>query len=74
MKFLQMGKDMKKKHSVTSPPTKYWGVFSAKKLCMGEQMFLEKYLLHTMRLGLGFHGKSVFFFKNFLVATWSLMS
>ena len=37
-----MGKDMKMKHSVSSPPYKAWGVnFFAKKLCMGEQAFLD---------------------------------
>ena len=27
------------KHSVSSPPTKCWGTFFVKKLCMGENFF-----------------------------------
>ena len=37
-----MGKDLKVKHSVPLPPTKYGGTFFIKKLCMGEQTFLGK--------------------------------
>ena len=44
MKFLEMEKDMKIKDSVSSPPTKSWGTFLAKKLCMGEQTFLGKFM------------------------------
>ena len=44
MKPLQMGKDMKIKHSVSSPLTKYGGTFFVKKLCMGEQTFLGKFM------------------------------
>ena len=39
MKLLEMGKDMKIKHSVSSPPTKYEGTFFAKKLCMVERFW-----------------------------------
>ena len=44
MKILEMGKDMKIKHSVSSPPCKVWGNVFAKKLCMGEQVFLGKFM------------------------------
>ena len=40
--LLEMGKDLKVKHSVPLPPTKYGGTFFIKKLCMGEQTFLGK--------------------------------
>ena len=43
MKLLEMGKDMKIKHSVSSPPYKVWGTFSVQ-LCMGEQTFLGKFM------------------------------
>ena len=41
MKLLEMGKDIKIKHRVSSPlpPTKSGGTFFAKKLCMREQAF-----------------------------------
>ena len=39
-----MGKDMKIKHSVSSPPRKYGGTFFVKKLCMGEQSFSGKFI------------------------------
>ena len=44
MKLLEMEKDMKIKHSVSSPPTRYGGTFLAKKFCMGEQTFLSKFM------------------------------
>ena len=44
MKLLEIGKDMKIKHSVYSPPSKYEGTFFLKKLCMGEQTFLDKFM------------------------------
>ena len=34
-----MGKDMKIKHSLSSPPRKYGGTFFVKKLCMGNKAF-----------------------------------
>ena len=37
--ILEIGKDLKIKHSVCSPPTKYGGTFFIVKLCMGEQTF-----------------------------------
>ena len=42
MKLLEMGKDMKIKHSLSSPPAKYGGTFFVKKIRMGEQTFLSK--------------------------------
>ena len=36
-------KDLKIKHSVSSPPYKIWETFFMKKLCMGEQTFLGKF-------------------------------
>ena len=41
--LLEMGNDLKIKHSVSSPPTKYGEPFFIKKLCMGEQMFSGKF-------------------------------
>ena len=41
--LLEMGKDLKIKHSVSSHPTKYGGTFFIKKLCIGEQTFLGKF-------------------------------
>ena len=35
---------MKIKHSVSSPPTKYWEIFFIKKLCMEENTFLDKFM------------------------------
>ena len=52
MKPLQMGKDMKIKHSVSSPLTKYGGTFFVKKLCMGEQTFLGKFMGEYFTWGL----------------------
>ena len=34
MKLLEIGKDMKIKHSISSP-SKVWGIFFLKKICMG---------------------------------------
>ena len=45
--LLEMGNDLKIKHNFFSPPnklTKYEGTFFIKKLCMGEQTFLGKFL------------------------------
>ena len=42
MKLLEMGKDMKIKHSASSPPEKNMGTFFLKKPCMGEQTFFDK--------------------------------
>ena len=39
MKLLEMGKDVKIKYTVSSPPYKLWETFFCKKLCMGEQIF-----------------------------------
>ena len=39
-----MGKDLKIKHSVSSPPPTYRGTFLIKELCMGKQTFLGKFL------------------------------
>ena len=39
-----MEKEMKTKHSAFSPPTKYRETFFGKKLCMGEQTFLSKFM------------------------------
>ena len=41
--LLEMGRDLKIKHSVSSPRTKYGGTFFRRKLCMGEQTFLGKF-------------------------------
>ena len=41
--LLEMGKDLKIKHSVFSPPTKYGETFFIKKVCMGEKTFLGKF-------------------------------
>ena len=43
-KLLEMGKDLKIRHSVSSPRTKYGGTFLIKKLCMEEQTFLGRFL------------------------------
>ena len=50
--LLEMGKDLKIKHSVSSPPAKYWGTFFIKKLCMGEQTFLVNLFLGCFTWGL----------------------
>ena len=42
MELSEMGKDMKKKHSLSSPPTTHGGTFFVQKLCMEEQTFLGK--------------------------------
>ena len=42
-KLLVMGKDLKIKHSVSSPSTKYGGAFFIKRLCMREQTFLGNF-------------------------------
>ena len=42
--LLEMGKDMKVMHSVSSLPTKYGGTFSVKRLCMRKQTFLGKFM------------------------------
>ena len=44
MKLLEMGKDMKLKDSVSNIPRKYVGMFFFKKLCKGEQSFLDKFV------------------------------
>ena len=44
MKLLEMGKDMKIKHSISSSATKYGGTLVVKKLCMREQTFLGKFI------------------------------
>ena len=36
MKYLEMGKDMKMRHSVSSPPAKYGETFFAKKVLHGK--------------------------------------
>ena len=43
MKLSEMGKYIKIKHSISSLP-KVWGTFFLKKLCMGEQAFLGKFI------------------------------
>ena len=40
--LLEVGKDLKIKHSLSSPPANYGGTFFIKKLCIGEQTFLGK--------------------------------
>ena len=46
-----MGKDLKIKYGVSSPPTKYGGTFFMKKVCMGEQIlggnFWEMFYMGT---------------------------
>ena len=37
--LLEMGRDLKIKQSVSSPPTKYGGTFFIKKLCIGTNLF-----------------------------------
>ena len=37
--LLEMGRDLKIKQSVSSPPTKYGGTFFIKKLCKGTNLF-----------------------------------
>ena len=44
MKLLEMGKDMKIQHSISSPPTKIGKLFLHKKFCMGEQKFWDKFM------------------------------
>ena len=48
----EMGKDLKIKHSVSSPPTKYSGTFIIKKLCMRDQNDLGKFLVGCFTSGL----------------------
>ena len=43
---------MKVMHSVSSPPTKYWGTFFVKRLCIGEQTFLGKFFVVCFTWGL----------------------
>ena len=38
-KLLELGKDLKVKHSVSSPPTKYGGTFSLKSFAWGNKLF-----------------------------------
>ena len=42
--LLEIGKDMKVMHSVSSLPTKYGRTFFVKKLCMRKQTFLGKFM------------------------------
>ena len=42
--LLEMGKDLKIKHSVFSPPYKVWGNFFHKKPLLGGKNFLGKFL------------------------------
>ena len=49
---LETRKDLKKKHSVSSPPTRYGGTFSKKKFCMREQTFFGKFLGRCFTWGL----------------------
>ena len=39
-----MGKGLKIKHTYPLPPAKYGGTFFIKKLCMGKQTFLAKFM------------------------------
>ena len=39
-----MGKDMKINHSVYSPPAKYGETFFMKMVCMGNKLFLGKFM------------------------------
>ena len=41
---LEMGKDTKRKHSVSSPPYKVWGNFFRKKALDGGTNFLGKFM------------------------------
>ena len=43
MKHLEMGKDMKIKHSVSSPPYEVWGDFRKKALHGGTNVLLQIY-------------------------------
>ena len=79
MKLLGMKKDMKLNHSVSSPPTKYGGTFFVKDLLQNVNTTnrgwnLKDTLCKLFPWGWGFHVNSVFFFKNILVVTYSLMS
>ena len=47
--LLEMGKDLKTKHSVSSPPTKYGRTFFIEKLCIGEESFLGNFLGDVLR-------------------------
>ena len=74
-----MKKDMKLNHSVSSPPTKYGGTFFVKDLLQNVNTTnrgwnLKDTLCKLFPWGWGFHVNSVFFFKNILVVTYSLMS
>ena len=42
--LLEMGKGLKINHSVSSPSYKVWETFSIKKLSMGQQNFLGKFM------------------------------
>ena len=41
--LLEMGKDLKIKYNVSSPPYKLWRNFFIKKLCMGKQLFWKNF-------------------------------
>ena len=49
--LLEIGIDLKIKHSVSSPPYKVWETFFIKKLCMGEQTFLGKIFFEMFYMG-----------------------
>ena len=67
MKLLEMGRDMKVKHSVSSPPAKYGRTFFAKKLSIGKQTFLVKLIEENILHGeqLSDHAREKLMVKRF---------